>query len=143
VEVTGFLIADHAEAVNGKLYLTGGGWDTLAVPELPAQHPHISLAVVLRIPWTATNQQHTFEIVLVDEDGTSLLPETVGGQFEAGRPPGMRSTDDQTAIFALSINGLELKRDGTHIFRLLLDGSPEAEARFKVLLVGAQTVTTS
>jgi hypothetical protein len=51
--VTTFLVADHAEAVNGKLYVSGGGWDTIGVPESPTQHPHMALAAVLRIRTTS------------------------------------------------------------------------------------------
>jgi len=31
------LLADHAEVINGKLYLMGGGWDVRHAPQAPAR----------------------------------------------------------------------------------------------------------
>jgi hypothetical protein len=79
------LLADRAEAVNGKLYLMGGGWDRLAVPDPNGPVP-ISLAVGVLIPWSATNDPHPFRVYFETEDGTPLQPQ-VGGEINVGRPP--------------------------------------------------------
>jgi hypothetical protein len=40
------LLSDHSEAVNGKLYLIGGGWNVLRLPELPHEWSfHIGLGI--------------------------------------------------------------------------------------------------
>ena len=72
-----FMVADHAEAVGGKLYVTGGCWNSITVPQLPALHPHLTVAAALHVPWKATNQPHSLHVDLVHEDGESRLPEPV------------------------------------------------------------------
>src|SRR5215211_7792530 len=74
-----FLVADHAEAVGGKLYVTGGCWNSLTVPQLPSQHPHLTVAAALHLPWQATNQPHSLHLDLIDGDGQSRLPEPLQG----------------------------------------------------------------
>ena len=47
------LLCDFAEAVNGKLYVMGGGWNILFAPGQPVT---MSVAAVLAVPWDRTNQ---------------------------------------------------------------------------------------
>ena len=92
-------LADRAEAINGKLYVMGGAWDRLQVPELPGPLPvPISVAVVITVPWSLTNKEFTFSLELVDVDNNPVaLPLEEGEDaglfsipFEVGRPPGLR-----------------------------------------------------
>ncbi len=55
------LVADGADAVGGKLYLLGGGWDRLMVPQLPGP-PAVPFAVALgiNVPWNLTNRKIGF-----------------------------------------------------------------------------------
>ena len=49
------MLTDHSEAVNGKLYMVGGGWNVLRLPELPHEWSfHIALG--LDVAWDETNQ---------------------------------------------------------------------------------------
>jgi len=79
------LVADRAEAINGKLYMMGGGWDRLAVADFSQPvHFHVALGVV--VPWTATNNQHPVRVELQNEDGQTLEPRLEVGIL-VGRPP--------------------------------------------------------
>jgi hypothetical protein len=131
-----FLVADHAEAVSGKLYVTGGCWNSITVPQLPALHAHATVAAALHVPWQATNQPHTLELDLVDEDGRSQLPEPVKAQWEAGRPAGMRSGDEAVIVMAFNFDGLKLEQPGIHSFVLNVDGTEMGRIGFKVLVAG-------
>lgn len=131
-----FLVADHAEAVGGKLYVTGGCWNSLTVAELPARHPHLTVAAALHIPWQATNQPHSLHLDLVHEDGASRLPQPLEAKLEAGRPPGMRSGDEAVIVLALTFDGLEFEQAGIHSFVLSVDGSELGRIGFKVLVAG-------
>lgn len=44
------LLCDYSEAVNGKLYLTGGGWNVLRLPELPAEWS-FSIGLGIDVAW--------------------------------------------------------------------------------------------
>lgn len=134
VEITTFLIADHAEAVKGKLYVTGGGWDVLTFSKLPARRAHVSLAVVLRVPWHETDMKHDLTVDLVDADNGSLLRKgAVGGSFSAGRPPHARVGDDQPGLFVMNFDNVEFTEPGDYRFLLSVDDAPLADARFKVV----------
>jgi len=135
MRVNAFFLADHAEAVNGKLYVTGGCWDRILAAQLPAQHAHLSVVFAVQVPWTATNEKHALELGLVDADGQSALPNKVGGEFEVGRPPGWRPGDDAMLVGVFNLNGLPLAKAGTYNFVLSIDGTEVAKARLSVQVV--------
>jgi hypothetical protein len=141
VRLTTFMLADHAEAVNGKLYVTGGCWNSVTVAQVPAIHPHFTVAAALHVPWQATNQQHSFQLDLIDADGQSVLPEPLQGSFEAGRPPGMRSGDEAAIVIAFNFNGFQIDRPGIHEFVMHVDGTELGRIGFKVLLAEAIATT--
>ena len=65
------LLADHSEAVNGKLYLNGGGWNVLRLPELPHEWAfHIGLGI--DVAWHETNDPHELVVTIQDPDGIEL-----------------------------------------------------------------------
>src|SRR5665811_1699902 len=80
------MLADHAETINNKLYLLGGGWQAFTVNTLPYSHK-LAVAVSFTVPWDKTDQQHDIEIEVVDEDGGSHG--MIQGQVEVSRPPGV------------------------------------------------------
>lgn len=141
MKLTTFMLADHAEAVNGKLYVTGGCWNSVIVPQLPVVHPHFSVAAALHVPWQATNQRHSLRLDLIDGDGRSLLPEPMQGRFEAGRPPGMRSGDEAVIVLAFNFNGMRLEAAGAYEFVLEVDGSEIGRIGFKVIVTEPAVVT--
>ena len=53
------LLADAAEAVNGKLYILGGGWALRDARPIP-----IAIALLIEVPWTEANIQHQLQIDL-------------------------------------------------------------------------------
>jgi hypothetical protein len=133
MRLTTFLIADHAEACNGKLYITGGCWDTLFAGGFPTQHPHLSIAAALYVPWRATNQSHTIAVDLVDADGNSVLREPIQGKFEAGRPPGMRPGDNSNLVLVFNIDGLIVEKPGRYEWVFMVDGTDLGRIGFKVV----------
>ncbi len=141
MKVNAFFVADHAEAINGKLYVTGGCWDRIFAPVIPAIHNHLSIVFSITVPWTATNEKHQLEIVLEDADGASLLPSEIKGEFEVGRPPGWRPGDDATMVGVFNINGLKFEKAGRHAFVLKIDGQDVARTGLDVQQVPVATMT--
>src|SRR3984957_8536546 len=90
MEVT-MLLCDRAQVAEGKLYVLGGGWN---LAQAGAPFP-VEVAVMVAVPWTESNEKHQFKLTLVDEDaqpiemgeGNAL---DVTGEFEVGRPPGIK-----------------------------------------------------
>jgi hypothetical protein len=135
-------LADRAEAINGKLYVMGGAWDRLQVPELPGPLPvPISVAVVITVPWSLTNREFTFSLELVDVDNAPL-PITEEGEvfsipFEVGRPPGLRQGRPQKNVLSVTIGpGLEFEKPGTYSFRGMIDGEELSRATFDLVTAG-------
>ena len=84
------LLCDFAEAVNGKLYVMGGGWNMLFAPNHPV---NVTVAVVLAVGWDEANRRHPLAVALLDHDGNQVEiaghAVAVGSEFEVGRPPGL------------------------------------------------------
>jgi hypothetical protein len=95
------LLCDHAEAVNGKLYINGGGWNALFAPD-----------------WNEANIRHELTAELLTDDGAPvqngdpLRPVRVTAQLEMGRPPGIKPGTDLVAPFVLGFQGLVLDVGG-------------------------------
>jgi len=132
------LLSDYSEAVNGKLYMTGGGWNVLKLPELPHEWSfHIGLG--LDVGWDETNMEHELVVAVHDPDGNEL-GEGLTANFETGRPPGMPNGQEQRLVMSIGatanfetagphaviiqVNGEELGRSR---FYLMEDGGPEVE----------------
>ena len=94
------LLCDFAEAVNGKLYVMGGGWNILFAPGQPVT---MSVAAVIAVPWDRTNQSHQLTLELLTNDGQAVEIDgqtvAVTGEFELGRPPGIKPGSSQNAPF--------------------------------------------
>lgn len=130
MKLSTLLLADHAEAVNGKLYVTGGCWDRLFAAQLPTQHPHLSLAACILVPWNSTNQKHSIEVKLTDEDGHDVLPQPFTAQFEVGRPPGVPAGSDITTLFVINFNALSLPKTGRYAFTFSVGGEELGRTAF-------------
>jgi hypothetical protein len=83
IGITAFL-ADSAEAVNGKLYVLGAGWDQLVVSSLPAVQQRVAVGVLLQVGWNDTDAEHDATLRLETEDG-DLVPLA---RHAAGTPVG-------------------------------------------------------
>lgn len=102
-EVDYLILADRAEAVNGKLYMMGGSWDQIGVIDF-AKPVAFSIAIGILIPWNATNQDHQLQVHLLDEDGTRLF--RMEGSFRTGRPPQLPQGGAQHNVLAITVSAL-------------------------------------
>jgi hypothetical protein len=104
-EIEFLLLADHAEAHNGKLTIVGGGWTEHRRQVADAKRPpvtHLGIGVGVLVPWTQTNRAFQLVVRLEDEDGG--VHANVEGKLEVGRPAGLPQGSDQRAVFALNVN---------------------------------------
>jgi hypothetical protein len=132
------LLCDHAEAVNGKLYINGGGWSILYAANRPAT---LFLAVVITVDWGETNRQHALTAELVTIDGEPVMaiappgeltgPIKAVGNLEVGRPPGVKPGTPLPAPMALGFANLVLE-PGHYLWRVTVD-EKRAEKTFQVV----------
>ena len=139
------LNADHAEAINGKLYLHGAGWTDVVQQVGPGGQPgivHMGIAVSILIGWNETNRRFPLIVTVQHEDGDELT--RVDAQVEAGRPPGVPAGSDFRSVLAIGAE-IQFPKTGGYRLRAELDGE-ERTVRFRVhrpdLSVGATAAPT-
>jgi hypothetical protein len=114
------ILADHAVAENGKLYINGGGW-TFTGPPAPW-----AIAMLFEVPWDQANDKQRIRLELVDADGHPVIVDTpeggqpvvIDGEFETGRPPGMKRGTPVTFPVAFNSGPLPLEPDTRYEWRL-------------------------
>lgn len=127
------LLCDHAEAINGKLYIMGAAWNLL---QAPGQAITIALAIVVKVAWDEADAPHELVAELLDADGERIIVngEAVApsGRFELGRPAGLKPGSTLNMPLAFNLTGLVLGT-GQYEWRLTIDGDPVARAPFAVV----------
>ena len=105
------MIADFARVANGKLDVIGGGWSMMN-----AQGPFgFFVAALFQIPWDQTNAKHKFRLELLDADGQGVPIPTgesvrAEGEFEAGRPAGLRPGTPVDAPLVVPVRSTDARR---------------------------------
>jgi hypothetical protein len=140
-------LCDSAVVAEGKLYIQGGGWNMLTAASFPFVQSRIGVAVIIGVPYTATNRSHTFELRLLDQDGqpvpigpvvgtdeTGALqrPSGVAAQFNLGRPSLLRAGDAQNLPFAINLDQLPIESPGAYSFVLGISGQEIERLTFRV-----------
>jgi len=130
VKVT-MMLADSAQEVGGKLYILGGGWSITGPDPVP-----MAIALKLEVPWDRTNVQHSLLLELLDEDGEPVLvpgpddgevPLQVTGEFEAGRPAGIKPGTPIDSALAVNFGPLPLEGGRRYQWRLSIDGETDED----------------
>jgi hypothetical protein len=122
--------ADHAEAINNKLYLQGAGWTDIVQQVAPNGQPgivHMGMAVSILIGWNETNRRFPLTLTLRHEDGDEIAE----AQIEAGRPPGIPVGSDFRSVLAIGAE-IQFPKTGGYVLRAELDGQERTSA-FRVL----------
>ncbi len=130
-EIEYVAVADHAEAINGKLYLHGAGWTDVQQPMGRDGQPgivHMGMAVSILVGWNETNRKFPLTLNLAHEDGEELA--RVSAQIEAGRPPGIAPGSDLRSVLAIG-GEMQFPKQGTYRLRAELEGQTR-EVVFRV-----------
>jgi hypothetical protein len=124
------LLADAAQAVEGKLYVLGGGWSVTGPDPSP-----MALALKFEVPWDRANERHHWELQLVDADGAKVLIPTdagdqevvVSGEIEVGRPPGLMAGTPLDVPAAINFGPLPLPPGRRYVWQLRVNGDMREE----------------
>lgn len=127
------LLADAVQAVRGKLFILGGGWDTLWVRGFPARHPSLAIGLRLRVPVSWGAEVLNLSVELQDADGKGLLPNPLTADVRLN-PNAARPADasDYGLIRSFTFNNLPFEEEGAYSFVISIDGSPVSRLRFNV-----------
>jgi hypothetical protein len=119
------LLADYAVVSDGKLTIVGGGWSQTGPEAAP-----FGIGLLIQVPWDQSNTVHTFQVELLDADGEPVVLEgdeegdqsvAFGGDFEVGRPPGLKPGTPLDFPVAMNSTPLPLE-PGRYEWRLTIDG---------------------
>jgi len=130
MEVT-VMLCDAVQAHNRKLFILGGGWTNVDCRMVP-----VSLAVIVRVPWSECNVEHELKVELRDEDGQLVTPKgkdkpaQMSLNFEAGRPPGMPQGADSNATLTIGGHPLHLDPGKSYCWNIEINGELLARAPF-------------
>jgi hypothetical protein len=136
------ILCDYVQAADGKLFVNGGGIMRSWVSPEPPHMITLGLGAVVQVPYTETNQPHTFRIDLLDEDGHPVIPFAAEGtpdpgpieaevSFNLGRPPGLSHGEAQPYTVAANFT-IGLRQLGGYTFRISIDGKPEKALSLRV-----------
>ncbi|MYB43470.1 MAG: hypothetical protein F4X74_00780 [Acidimicrobiia bacterium] len=127
------MVADSVQAVGGKLYILGGGWELLYVESFPARHPSVGIGIRLRVPWPFADS-FKLSVDMRDEDGRSLLGGNRFSRTVRVRPPvrglpgaGMSMTR------AFTFNNLVFPKPGGYSFAIFVEDDEVFRIPFRVL----------
>ncbi len=133
MKVHALMLADSAQAVEGKLYILGGAWNMLRFPSFPASLM-VGIAVAIDVDWNETNRQHHLDIHFEDADGNGMEPR-IGADFEAGRPPGAIAGAELRIV--LAVNGpVGIPGPGSYAAVATIGGEELARSRFQATSTG-------
>ena len=130
MEIGFLLLCDHSEAVNGKLYLTGGGWNVLRLPELPHEWS-FSIGLGIDVAYHETNDPHELVVSVQDPDGAEL-GEGLTANFETGRPPGLPQGQEQRLVMSIAATAT-FATPGPHAAVVQVNGEEIARSRFYLM----------
>jgi len=121
------MLADHAAAVAGKLYISGGGWSITGPGPTPG-----AIAMDVKVPWDERTHEFKLLLELLDADGQPVLvPSPVGVQplrIESTlqlRGPFDKAVKQGTPLdapFAINYGAIPLAPAARYEWRLSVDG---------------------
>ena len=136
VSIEFIMLTDHAEVVNGKLYMMGGGYDRRIINDI-ATPATLSMVVSVLVPWNLTNQPHTVKLRIETEDGRTVGQE-IQGSLTAGR--GIEAVSGQMFRVMAVVNcTLPLPQFGGYRVTASLPGGQSKTTTFYA--VGAETAS--
>jgi len=117
MEILAGMLADAADALNGKLYVHGGGWDSVVVRQFPAAHPSMALVALLCADASEAPGAGELRVQLVDEDGNDL---GIGAAAALGIGQGPLHRPGQRSLIPIAIpfTGIRFEHPGSYEFRL-------------------------
>jgi len=133
MEVLAAMLADAADSFNGKLYIHGGGWDSVVVRQFPASHPAMALVALLYADSSEAPGTGEFRVQLVDEDGNDLGVGAAMG-LGIGHSPFHKPGHGSLLPLAIPFNGIRFDKPGSYEFRLFWNGKPlDSAVAFSVI----------
>ena len=127
------LLADAAQAVGGKIFVLGGGWNLFRAANYPAP-VHLAVAIGLGFTSDEVGVKYPLNVVIADEAGVPIVPE-MKGQVETGQlaPDIPKGTSVKIPV-AINVN-MSLPHPGTYGI-VVTAGSSSTQLSFEAIFAG-------
>lgn len=124
------LLCDAAQAVNGKLYILGAGWNVIGPQPSPS-----AIALQIDVPWDQANERHRVKLRLLTQDGQPVVvptpvgdrPVELGAEFEVGRPAGHPRGAPFSVVMGINIGPLPLPPASRFEWKCYVDDEPHED----------------
>jgi hypothetical protein len=133
MKIESLIIADAAQAVGGKLYILGGGWNMFRASSYPAMVP-LAIAIDLSLNRNELGVKHPLTVVIADDVGVPIVPQ-MNGLVEVGKPT-EDIPKDAPIKFPVAFNAaLQVPRPGRYTV-VVTAGASKAHSSFQAIFVG-------
>ena len=133
MKLTSAMLADSAQVQGGKLFILGGGFDTITVRSTPATHRSLTLAMVAEVDPDERQRDLELHIALVDEDGQSIGVEAKG-KLRVGAPPNLPPGSASIVPIVSPFHNITFPAAKGYAFVVTLDERELARIRFRVVV---------
>src|SRR4051812_31595680 len=122
MQLSWWMLADHAEVADGKWFINGGGWEWV-VPNFPYY-----IALEFELAWDELDVSHPFTVELLDGKGTPVNAPNgqpmvhIEGQIRGERQPGVILGSATRPKLALGVPPLPLK-PGQYGWHITVEGN--------------------
>jgi hypothetical protein len=134
VRLTTAMLADAAQVQGGKLFVLGGGFDTISAQKLPIVHRSLALAMVAEVDPDERHRDLEISIRLLDEDGQALDVEAQG-KLRVGAPPNLPPGATSIVPIVSPFHNIEFPEAKGYAFVIDFEGDELARVRFRVVRV--------
>lgn len=124
------MIADRAEVLGGKLYVMGGCWDRVSVPQVRPDAA-LSMGVALRIllPSEAVPRQHRIGLRVDGPGNPSVVPDQLGFMLQ----PQTSDESPQLSVLVATECFVAADSPGLHEIVASVDGQELARSAFRIV----------
>lgn len=134
MRLTSAMLADAAQVQNGKLFILGGGFDTISVRSLPAVHRSLTLAMVAEVDPDERQRDLELLIALIDEDGGAIGVEAKG-RLRVGAPPNLPPGSSSIVPIVSPFHNITFSEAKGYAFVVTLEDRELARIGFRVVEV--------
>jgi len=134
MRLTTAMLADAAQVQGGKLFVLGGGFDTISARTVPVVHRSLTLAMVAEVDPDERHRDLEIAIALVDEDGQALDVEAKG-KLRVGAPPNLPPGSASIVPIVSPFYNIRFPDAKGYAFVINFEEDELARVRFRVVKV--------
>ncbi|MEN8239558.1 MAG: hypothetical protein ABFR53_10190 [Actinomycetota bacterium] len=134
MKLTSAMLADAAQVQSGKLFVLGGGFDTISVRQLPATHRSVSLAMIAEVGPDERQQDLELVVQLVDEDGAEIGV-VAKGKLRVGAPPNLPPGSPSIVPIVSPFHNVTFPEAKGYAFVVSMNDTELSRVKFRVVKV--------